>query len=169
MANTKKYHVTLTDEEVIRLKKLAKSAESKKLIRKRINILLDMDERHGKPLTYNQCVKSNATSIMNVYNVLHTYATEGLDAVLTIKRSIKSDVSNLKVDGKAEAQLIQLACSEAPEGHARWTLNLLVEKSNAILDVPVSRATIGRILKKTNYSHILTTTGASRRKKMRNS
>lgn len=81
MANTKKYHVNLTDEEVSRLKRLEKSAESKKLIRKRINILLNMDEAHGKPLTYKQCVKSNATSIMNVHYVLHTYATEGLDAV----------------------------------------------------------------------------------------
>lgn len=148
MANTKKYYVTLTDEEASRLKKLAKSAESKKIIRKRINILLDMDKTHGKPLTYNQCVKSNATSIMNVYKVLHTYETEGLDAVLIIKRSCKSDVSNLKVDGKAEAQLIQLSCNETPEGHARWTLNLLVEKSKAILDEPGSRAAIGRILKK---------------------
>lgn len=169
MGNRKKYHVILSDEEVTRLKKLAKSAESKKLIRKRINILLDMDEAHGKPLTYKQCFKSNATSMMKVYHVLHTYSTQGLEAVLTIKRSSKSDVSNLKVDGRAEAQLIQLACSKAPEGHARWTLNLLVEKSRAILDVPVSRATIGRILKKTNYSHTLTTTGASRRKKTRNS
>lgn len=92
-----------------------------------------MDETHGKCLAYSQCVKSNATGMMNVYNVLHTYATEGLEAVLTIKRSCKSDVSNLKVDGRAEAQIIQLACSEAPEGHARWTLNLLVEKSKAIL------------------------------------
>ncbi len=119
MANTKKYYIILTDEEVSRLKKLAKSTESKKLIRKRINILLDMDEAHGKSLTYKQCVKSNATSMMNVFHVLHTYATEGLEAVLIIKRSSRSDVSNLKADGRAEAQLIQLACSEAPEGHTR--------------------------------------------------
>lgn len=120
MANTKKFHVSLTDEEVSRSKKLAKSAESKKLILNRINILRDMDDANGKPLTYKQCVKSNATSIMNVYNVFHTYATEEQNTVLTIKRSCKSDVSNLKVDGKADAKLIQLACCEAPEGHARW-------------------------------------------------
>lgn len=119
MGRTKTYHVNLTDEEVVRLKKLAKMPESKKLIRKRINILLDIDEAHGNSLTYEQCAKLNASSVMNVYNVLHTYATEGLEAVLTIKRSIKSDVAKVKVDGRAEAQLIQLACSEAPEGHSR--------------------------------------------------
>lgn len=65
----KKNHVTLTDEEVTRLKKLAKSPASNKLIRKRINIQLDMDESHGHPLTYHQCVKSIETCIMNVYHV----------------------------------------------------------------------------------------------------
>lgn len=169
MARPKKYHIILTEEERTRLKKLAKSAESKKLIRKRINILLDLDESQDKYLTYEQCVKSNATSMMNVYKVALAYSTGGIDKVLTIKRSSKSDTAKLKVDGRAEAQLIQLACSEAPEGRNRWTLDLLVEKSKVILDTPVSRSTIGRILKKTNYSRTLTTTGASHRHKTRNS
>lgn len=169
MARPKKYHISLTEAERNRLKKLAKSAESKKLIRKRINILLDLDESQGKYLTYEQCVKANATSMMNVYKVIISYAKGGIDALLTIKRSSKSDTANIKVDGRAEAQLIQLACSEAPEGRDRWTLDLLVEKSKVILDTPVSRSTIGRILKKTNYSHTLTTTGASHRNKTRNS
>lgn len=169
MARPKKYHIHLTEEERSRLKKLAKSTESKKLIRKRINILLDQDESQNKYHIYEQCVKSNATSMMNVYKVILAYSTGGIDKVLTIKRSSKSDTANIKVDGRAEAQLIQLACSEAPEGRDRWTLDLLTEKSKVILDTPVSRSTIGRILKKTNYSHILTTTGASRRRKTRNS
>lgn len=148
MARPKKYHIILTEEERTRLKKLAKSSESKKLIRKRINILLDLDESQNKYLTYAQCVKSNATSMMNVYKVIVAYVESGIDKVLTIKRSINSDTANLKVDGGAEAQLIQLACSEAPEGRDRWTLDLLVEKSKVILDTPVSRSTIGRVLKK---------------------
>ena len=52
MARPKKYHILLSEEERTRLKKLAKSPESKKLIRKRINILLDLDESQGKYLTY---------------------------------------------------------------------------------------------------------------------
>ena len=169
MARPKKYHILLTEEERARLKKLAKSSESKKLIRKRINILLDLDESQDKCLTYAQCVKSNATSMMDVYKVIIAYVKGGIDNVLTIKRSINSDTANIKVDGRAEAQLIQLACSEAPEGRSRWTLDLLVEKSKVILDTPVSRSTIGRVLKKTNYSHTLTTTGASRRRKTQDS
>src|SRR5439155_23052659 len=33
-----------------------------------------------------------------------------------------------KLDGRQEAHLIALACSEPPSGHARWTLRLLADK-----------------------------------------
>ncbi|MFV0478702.1 MAG: hypothetical protein ACK5ME_12840 [Parahaliea sp.] len=33
-----------------------------------------------------------------------------------------------RLDGEGEARLFSLACSDAPEGHARWTLNLLSDK-----------------------------------------
>ena len=33
-----------------------------------------------------------------------------------------------KLDNKAEAHLIALACSDAPEGHEHWTLQLLADK-----------------------------------------
>ena len=43
---------------------------------------------------------------------------------------------------------IEIACSPAPEGHSRWTLRLLEEQAKIALDVPVSKDTIGRALKK---------------------
>ena len=66
-----------------------------------------------------------------------------------------------------EAKLIALACSEPPEGCARWTLRLL-EKKVVELDV-VERAgdsTIGRVLKKTNLSRTSRRNGSSRPKQM---
>ena len=53
-------------------------------------------------------------------------------------------------DGAAQAQLIALACSEAPEGYAHWTIRLLAE--HVIERKIVERAhfnTVGRALKKT--------------------
>ncbi|MSS91498.1 helix-turn-helix domain-containing protein, partial [Eisenbergiella tayi] len=55
-----------------------------------------------------------------------------------------------------------------PEGHSRWTLRLLEEQAKVALDVPVSKDTIGRALKKTNFDLTKTTTGASLQKKMPN-
>jgi len=54
-------------------------------------------------------------------------------------------------DGAAEAKLIALACSEPPEGHARWSLRLL-EKRVVELGIVerASDSTIQRVLKNAN-------------------
>ena len=55
------------------------------------------------------------------------------------------------ISGKQRAAITALACSEAPEGHARWTLRLLADK---IVELDycerISYVQVGRILKKTN-------------------
>ena len=57
------------------------------------------------------------------------------------------------MDGKAEAHLIALACSAAPEGRSRWTLRLLGDQMVALEHVQsVSHETIRRVLKKMNLS-----------------
>ena len=53
--------------------------------------------------------------------------------------------------GAAEAKLIALACSAAPEGFARWSLRLLEERVVELNIVEkASDNTIGRTLKKTS-------------------
>lgn len=73
------------------------------------------------------------------------------------------------MDGRAEAHIIQMACGPVPEGHSRWTLQLLKEKGRIELDVPVGKETIRRVLKKMNLDLTKTPTGASLPKKMQNS
>ena len=94
---------------------------------------------------------------------------EGLDSVTAFKRNVNSDNAKRKIDSRAEARLIEIACGPAPEGYSRWTLRLLEEKAKVELDVPVSKDAIGRALKKTNFDLTKTTIGASRQKKMPNS
>lgn len=55
-----------------------------------------------------------------------------------------------KLDGEGEARLTALACSQAPPGHARWTLRLLADHL-VILEVTesISHETVRRVLKKT--------------------
>ena len=68
---------------------------------------------------------------------------------MSYKRSVNSDNARRKVDGRAEARIIELATSLAPQGRARWTLRLLEEKSRVVLETPVNKDTIRRTLKKT--------------------
>jgi hypothetical protein len=59
-----------------------------------------------------------------------------------------------KLDGEQEVRLLALACSEPPEGQARWSLRLLADKlvELEIVEEEVSYQTVRRILKKTNLS-----------------
>ena len=57
------------------------------------------------------------------------------------------------LDGAAEARLTQLACTEAPDGHERWSLQMLADKLIELEVVEtVSRETVRTTLKKTNLS-----------------
>lgn len=84
--------------------------------------------------------------------------------MLKMKRSVNSDNARRKLDGRGEAKLMEIACGPVPEGSQRWTLRFLADKSKVELEVPVSKDTLRKALKK-NCSLIKTSTGASRPKR----
>lgn len=59
-----------------------------------------------------------------------------------------------KTDGKQDAMLIALACSQAPEGQQRWTMTLLAERlvELGVVEHAISDETVRRRLKKTTSS-----------------
>lgn len=169
MARPRKYIIKLTEGEFKELKSIIRKKSTSKTIRCRCQIILGLDEAHGKILTHEQSAGSNGVCLATVTNTVTKYVNGGLDAVTEFKRSINSDNARRKVDGRVEAQLIGLACGPVPEGHSRWTIRLLEEGSKAILETPVSREAIRNALKKTSFDLTKTTTGASPQKKTRNS
>lgn len=148
MARPKKYQIELTDKESQTLKSIIRKKATSKTIRCRCQIVLDLDEAHGKVLTHEQSAKSNGVCMATVTNTVAKYASGGIDAVTEFKRNINSDNARRKVDGRTEARLIELACGPVPEGHSRWTIRLLEEKSRIVLDTPISREAIRHALKK---------------------
>ncbi len=59
-----------------------------------------------------------------------------------------------KLDGSTEAFLIATACSDAPDGRADWTMQLLADHLVALGKVDaISDETVRRTLKKTSSSH----------------
>ena len=85
--------------------------------------------------------------------VAKRFADTGGDADATIARKQRTGPPvPSPVTGEVEARLIALACTHAPEGHARWSLRLL-EKHVALHEgVPdLDHSTIGRVLKKRNF------------------
>ena len=82
--------------------------------RNRIQVLLRADRGE----TDEEIAAELAISAGTALNVRRRFAAEGLEAALTEKprRGVPA-----KLDGKAEAMVIALACSKAPDGRARWT------------------------------------------------
>lgn len=169
MARPRKYKIELTDDELKSLKSIIRKKKTSKTIRSRCQIIIDLDEAHGKALTHQQSAKSNGICLATVTNTVKKYIEGGIEAVTDFKRNINSDNARRVLDGRAEARIIELACGPVPEGHSRWTIRLLEEKSKIVLDTPVSREAIRRALKKTNFDLTKATTGASPPKTMPNS
>lgn len=171
MARPKRYKIELTDDELKILKSVIRKNKTSKTIRCRCQIIIDLDESHGKALTHEQSAKSNGVCMATVTNTVKKYFEGGIDAIDAVtefKRNVNSDNARRVLDGRAEARIIELACGPVPEGHSRWTIRLLEEKSRIILDTPVSREAIRRALKKTNFDLTQTTTGVSLQKTMPN-
>lgn len=165
----KKYRIQLTDSECQKLKAIIRKNNTSRTVRCRCQIILDLDENHGKMLTYEQCYKSNGICHATVSNTVAGFSKQGISYLTALKRSIKSDNARRKMNGRSEAKVIEVACSPAPEGHNRWTIRLLENEMKMILEEPVSRETIRRTLKKTKSDHTGTDTGASPKKEMPNS
>ena len=146
----KKYVVKLNAEERERLHVLIRSGKhpARKLMRARILLKADASEA-GDAWSDNQIAQALDTGLATVARVRQQLVEEGVDGVLTPKRSPNSARKRI-FDGASEAKLIALACSPPPEGYARWTLQML-EGRVVELNI-VARAsdnTIGRTLKKT--------------------
>jgi hypothetical protein len=148
MARPKKYNIHLTEEELKKLKSIIRKKDTSKMIRSRCQIILDLDEDHGKVLTHQQCAKTNGVCMSTITNTISKYINGGIDEVIEYKRSINSDNARRKIDGRAETRLIELACGPVPEGHSKWTIRLLEKEAKVVLETPVGREAIRKVLKK---------------------
>lgn len=145
------YPVALTDDQVAFLKKITLPSTNKSnTVKKRAQVLLDLDQNHHNGLTRKQVAEVNRVGESTVTRIATIFATDGLDAVLKLRRSDASNHARQKLTGEDEAKIIELACGPAPEGYTRWSLSLLAEKSIGLVEHPVKRDAIGRMLKKRN-------------------
>lgn len=114
-----------------------------------------------------QSCRSAGGSFPNHRALKKRFVEDGFKAALERKKR-EMPPRTVVFDGEFEARLTALACSEAPEGHVRWTVRLLADKAVELNFAPsVSHMTAQRILKKANLSLTVANIGKSRRNKMR--
>lgn len=140
-----KHQVQLTDEQRMELERRFEGALTLRQ-RNRVQILLRSDAgKSDADIAADLGISPNTAA-----NVRKRFTAGGLEAALTEKpRSGGPAV----LDGKAEALVIALACSEAPAGRTRWTAALLAGRLVELRVVEsVSEDTILRVLKKVTSS-----------------
>ena len=156
----KKYVVRLSAQERERLETMVRAGRNSAQMLTRARILLKADASEaGEGWSDSAIAAALDTSVNNVARTRQQLVEEGFEATLKRKYNPKSARPRI-FDGAAEAKLIALACSPAPEGFARWSLRLLEEKIVELNIVEkASDNTIGRTLKKTFSNRIAISNG----------
>lgn len=146
------YRVTLTAEERQELGALVSKgkAAARKLTRARVLLLADQAE--GGPAKRDpEIVAALGCGRATVERVRRQFVEDGLEATLNPQPTTR--IYERRLDGKAEAYLVAIACGAPPEGRARWTLRLLADQMVGLGYVEsVCHEAVRQTLKKTSLS-----------------
>ena len=153
----KRYRVNLTQDEREQLLDVARRGKSPARKVKRSLILCKADEG----LTDQRIADGLLVSPSTVVRVRQRFVEEGLERALNERAR---PGKKRKLDGRQEDHLVAVACTPAPEGRTRWTLQLLADKVVKLeLADSISPETVREVLKKMNSNHGRRRSGAYRR------
>jgi putative transposase len=146
MARTKLHIVSLNEKEREELKQYLRKGKSSARSLTRARILLLADEGRDDEMITETLNVSKST----VSRIRTRYCESGLDFALHEKARSGAPP---KIDGRIEAQLTLLACSEPPEGRSKWTVRLLTDRlvEMEVVD-SISHMSVQRLLKKMKLS-----------------
>jgi len=138
----KVYVVDLTPEERDELLALLKGGRARVRKTNRARILLLADE--GR--TDQEVAEVLLTSVSTVERTRKRFVEGGLGRAL---EEAPRPGGERKLDGRQEAHLVALACSDPPEGRQRWTMQLLADRLVEVGVVDgISDETVRRTLKR---------------------
>ena len=142
-----KSHITLSEADHKELIRLLHQSDIKSKVFKRVTALLELNK--GKSI--EEVRKVLGLCYPTVAKLIDHYQQSGLECLNYKKQPGRPPF----IDGRQRAMITALACSEAPEGHGRWTLRLLADK---VVELgycdTISHEYVGQILKKTKYNRI---------------
>ena len=145
-----KYHVQLSSENRQELEALIRAGKAPARTQTRARILLLSDENQTKPRMTKEIASALFCSLPTITNIRRKFVEGGLRSAL-YDRPRPGQAP--KITGEIEAQLIALACSQPPEGKARWTLQMLADKLVELeLVESISDVAVMKRLKKINLS-----------------
>ena len=136
--------LTLSEIEFLRAFKSSCKRSQREYDRANILLLLDKGKLDAEIVDFLEVERTT------VWRTRKRYLEEGLEKSLQEK---ERSGQPKKYGVKQEAEIIALACSDPPQGRARWSLELLTDKLSHQKGLKsINRETIRLILKKTNVS-----------------
>jgi hypothetical protein len=148
-----KYKIKLTKEEVAELTAIVNKGSHTSQSYRAAYVLLNVDEgefSQGKSTGVEIC-KVMKIGMRTIDRIKQKCFEGGIEKAL--ERDKGNRIYEKKVDGNLEAHIIRLACSDPPEGFARWTLRMLADKLVELNHVPkLSHVSVHNTLKKTNLN-----------------
>lgn len=139
----RKYKVKLRPEEKKILQAIIHKGTIKARIITRARILLLADQ---EKIDATICESLGIVRSV-VYDTRKHYVTGGLKrALYDLPRPGKERI----LTGTQEAEVTAIACTKAPKGYKRWTLDLLTEEVKSKLKVSIGRTAIWKVLLRNN-------------------
>jgi transposase len=143
----KRYTVTLSESERVDLLMLVDQGKTQGYRIKHAQILLALDDNHVEErLTREEIRRAYRVNPSTISHIAQRFVEEGLESALG--RRVQEN-RRRKVDGRVEAHIVAIACSEAPEGRERWTLQLISDELVRLEVVEsISATAVSKTLKK---------------------
>jgi transposase len=150
---SKKYVVKLTAEERNEFERLSHTGKSAAWKILHAQALLKMDQGEGGPAWSDaQIAEAFGMTVCSIESWRRQAVEDGPESLF--EREYARRPEKRRLDGDGEAQLVKLACSQAPDDRESWTLSLLRDKIIELrMTDTISRETIRKVLKKTSSSH----------------
>lgn len=143
------YPIFLTDERRASLDEVCRNGHSpaKKIRHAQVLLLSDRNRPDGR-LKGDEIAELLGMHLNTVARIRRQFVLEG-EAPAINRKPRQTPPTPPIIDGEAEPQLVAICCSDPPEGHVRWTMQMLADelKTRRIV-TQVSAETVRRVLKK---------------------
>jgi len=141
------YHVQLTAQERTQLEIYVKQGKKSARAITRARIVLLSDAKHSD----DDIMETLGIRRQPIYNVQKKYHETKGNHILDLLQEKLRLGQPVKVDSRMAAHVAMIACSEAPTGAARWTLQLIADRLVELNVVDsICLESVRKALKKTN-------------------
>lgn len=144
-----RYRINLSTAEREELKKKVSRGKGKAGDIQKAHVLLASDEAIERQ-SETAISQAYHLSVRSVERIRRQFCERGMAVFVPLPRKTRSDK---KIDGRVEAHILAVSCSEPPAGQSRWKLQSIADK---IVELGViehlSHTSVGTVLKKTRLS-----------------